>query len=460
MSKKIESMSKGQWDQIPGIRQKYIDLESTPLDEELSTYWIGELYKACGLKKPKVLFFDDPAQMNVHASLCKRSIKPPKKNQIETRLKEHLRNYLRGQLRDQIEDRLRVHLWSQLPSLIWDQVGDQMGGQLKDQMEDPLRGHKWTQMGDQLGEKLGGQLREKLGGQLRGKLERQLGDQLERQLGDQLEEKLGGQLRGKLEDELEDQLERQLGDQLGGLIWDQLMGQLGGQLEGHVFSQWLSSYLSWFNGAVIAGVEFEEELYCLYKGYLENVSLILPFETTVFACRRPTKIQWQDRLLHCEDGMAVQYPSGWGWYSLQGYRVPEKLVTSPESQTIEEINAEENEEIKRIRIERYGWTKYLTDSNAQVLDLSVIKPPYGKSWMESLMYLPGQKQGQGKSQDIKVLVTYDPSTPHTGRKYALEVNLSCNTCADAQRYLLSPEEALDGMGIDLNTVETYPLLRT
>ncbi len=40
----------------------------------------------------------------------------------------------------------------------------------------------------------------------------------------------------------------------------------------------------------------------------------------------------------------------------------------PETQTIKQINAEQNQDVRAIRIDRYGWPKYLRDSNAKCID--------------------------------------------------------------------------------------------
>lgn len=121
--------------------------------------------------------------------------------------------------------------------------------------------------------------------------------------------------------------------------------------------------------------------------------------------------------------------------------VDEQIVMSPQSQTIEQINNEENQEIKRVRIERYGWRKYLEAVNAKVLNVSV-----NSFSMESLM----------DAHNMKILCTYDPST---GRIYALEVDPECQTCEQAQRYLLAPNIAFSGCGIDTDSITTYPKQR-
>lgn len=71
---------------------------------------------------------------------------------------------------------------------------------------------------------------------------------------------------------------------------------------------------------------------------------------------------------HSVDNLpAVEYTNGeklWYWHGVQ---VPEHVVTRPESITIKEIDEEENSEVRRLMIERYGQVKYLKDCNAKLL---------------------------------------------------------------------------------------------
>ena len=40
----------------------------------------------------------------------------------------------------------------------------------------------------------------------------------------------------------------------------------------------------------------------------------------------------------------------------------------PETQTIDQIDSEENEDVRSIRIERFGWHRYIEESNAHCVD--------------------------------------------------------------------------------------------
>ncbi len=166
----------------------------------------------------------------------------------------------------------------------------------------------------------------------------------------------------------------------------------------------------------------------------------LPHEHICWVSERHSACLLEDGVIHCETGPAVAYPDGFAVWAIGGVRVDEQIVMRPETQTLEQLRSEQNEEVKRVRIDRYGWDKYLVETGAKVLDTQ------HHDWMESLMRT---------SDGMNVLCTYDPST---GRPYALEVDPSCETCEQAQRYLMAPETALDGVGVQLNSV--YPVIRT
>jgi hypothetical protein len=69
--------------------------------------------------------------------------------------------------------------------------------------------------------------------------------------------------------------------------------------------------------------------------------------------------------LHCESGPALVYPDGWGIWAFNGVRVSQALIEHPELITCSAIDAEQNAEIRRVMIGRYGQTKYLIDSGAE-----------------------------------------------------------------------------------------------
>lgn len=92
----------------------------------------------------------------------------------------------------------------------------------------------------------------------------------------------------------------------------------------------------------------------------------LPLRGIVIATEKHSSIHLDEwRRLHCENDMAIQYPDGWGVYAWKGLRVPKKVIVAPETLTIREIDLETNAEIRRVLLERFGWGRYLTESNSK-----------------------------------------------------------------------------------------------
>lgn len=128
------------------------------------------------------------------------------------------------------------------------------------------------------------------------------------------------------------------------------------------YNYWLYCWYIYFKAIKeICGAEVDGKQYNLFCDFIKNVHLCIPLEDVCIVSRNPKFICWNDNVLHNDNGMSVQYIDGTGIFSINGVKVNEQIVMSPETQTIEEIDSEENAEVKRIRIERYGWIKYLEE---------------------------------------------------------------------------------------------------
>lgn len=159
-----------------------------------------------------------------------------------------------------------------------------------------------------------------------------------------------------------------------------------------------------------------------------NCNMYWPGTSFVVVCDRPEHISMDDdKKLHNEHGMAAKWRDGWGLWMIGGVSVDEQIVMTPESQTLDQIKNEENEEVKRIRIERYagqdkpgeGWERYLSEIGAKVVNE---RENVVENTREALMECDG----------MKVLVCHCTST---ARVYGLEVPAETENCRDAQIWL-------------------------
>jgi hypothetical protein len=204
---------------------------------------------------------------------------------------------------------------------------------------------------------------------------KELGGQLGDQLRDQLWDQLGGQLRDQLWGQLRGQLRDQLGDQLGGQLWGQLRGQLRDQPIYDANYLWGSQDLYWIAWGKFAehiGVRLTDE----QSAHLELMRRIgfecewwWPYEGFCFVSERPVSIKWDDRrLLHCEDGPAIEYADGYSLYAWHGLTIPSEWVIDKSKLTPKIALTWENVEQRRAACELLGWHRILDELNAKVID--------------------------------------------------------------------------------------------
>jgi hypothetical protein len=91
-------------------------------------------------------------------------------------------------------------------------------------------------------------------------------------------------------------------------------------------------------------------------------------DATIFVCRNPVLVNVDERnRLHSFDQPALQFADGYSVFAWSGVNVDAHLVLEPDSLSVEHIDAEENIELRRVMIERYGVQRYLEESGAMLI---------------------------------------------------------------------------------------------
>ena len=94
-----------------------------------------------------------------------------------------------------------------------------------------------------------------------------------------------------------------------------------------------------------------------------------PRDGLIIACERPASVAFDTTFrLHNEAGPAVEFRDGWKVYAVHGVRVHGWIIEQPELLTIKTIEAEQNTEIQRVMIERFGWDRYAAECGAAIID--------------------------------------------------------------------------------------------
>jgi hypothetical protein len=145
------------------------------------------------------------------------------------------------------------------------------------------------------------------------------------------------------------------------LTWEQARQQLSSAVFGNLDAGWLSFY-DFFSRC---GLDLSR-----LNGLTEvakSAGWWWPFDDAVILTERPSVLKRDDEhRLHCEDGMALQYPDDWGVWAIHGVRVNEQIVMHPDTLTPSQILKENNAEVRRVMIDRYGIDKVM--DGAKVLD--------------------------------------------------------------------------------------------
>jgi hypothetical protein len=128
----------------------------------------------------------------------------------------------------------------------------------------------------------------------------------------------------------------------------------------------------------------------------------------------------EENTAHCEDGPQLAWSDGFKTWYIHGVAVNEQIVMRPEMLTLKQIDDEENEEVRRVMVDRFGWMRYLEESEAKILDR---RDNDVDNTMELLV--------QTKKNERRLVC----SCRSTGRRYAPGVPDTVNTCAEAQAWM-------------------------
>lgn len=158
-----------------------------------------------------------------------------------------------------------------------------------------------------------------------------------------------------------------LWDSLWASLGDSLWASLGGMYYGGHESYWPAYYA--FCREI--GVQYDAvrsrqlDLWC---GVCRSCGWWLPYRGTVICCERHRELHVDARQrLHCESGPAMRFADGYAIWAWHGVRVPQHVIEQPDTITVAAIDAEPNVEMRRVLIERYGTSLYLTDSGATMI---------------------------------------------------------------------------------------------
>jgi hypothetical protein len=121
-------------------------------------------------------------------------------------------------------------------------------------------------------------------------------------------------------------------------------------------------YAAWsdyFN--IVCGIQIDRN----YHETVESCGYYWMLDGVCFASERPARIHRDEHgRLHSASGQSIGYPSGWGLWHWHGVQVPQRVIEQPGTLTVSQIESEQNSEVRRAMLERFGQERFLRDSGA------------------------------------------------------------------------------------------------
>jgi hypothetical protein len=133
---------------------------------------------------------------------------------------------------------------------------------------------------------------------------------------------------------------------------------------GNQEASWLSFYNFFQEQCSIKEVDILNGMF----GLAEHCGWWVPREDYIIFQDRPEEIHMQNKVLHNDKGMAIKYTDGWGLWAINGITVNEQIVMRPETLTIDQIDGEQNNDVRSIMLDRFGWPRYIKETNATCVD--------------------------------------------------------------------------------------------
>ena len=132
-------------------------------------------------------------------------------------------------------------------------------------------------------------------------------------------------------------------------------------------------------------------------------------ETRTILIERP-RLRLANGRLHRANEPAVVWPDGSGRWYWQGIAVPAKLAASRDDLNAEQIARIDNQELRRVALERLGWQRFLETADAELR----AQDDYGKLWSTQIRL-------DGERAQVVEVVNATPEPDGSYRRYFLRV---------------------------------------
>ena len=345
---KIEQLTTGQREAMIAYRDRWmsIGLATGEANVDVLRPAFAHFYECLGKPAPQeILHVASPLSAQVAINLFKRdllkeplkkwstdSVSMPFRKRILASIPEPFSRWVRGAIQDSLFASIRLSVGIKVSALVEKEINFAIRHLVLDQVGELIQ-QEIGNSGDGSGRRLNGQL-------------------IKKSVWESVRFSVGEEVWGSIEEE----------------IWTSVRDSLTYipcYFYGANDAYQIASYQFFIEELGVRVGEINTRIIQEWQTIAENCGCWYPYENIVVVCDRPVAIHLDDnQQLHHESKAAIEFSDGWGVYRYHGSYLPEKVITSPETITLEDIQAEVNPGIRRVMIERYGQERYSQDGGA------------------------------------------------------------------------------------------------
>jgi hypothetical protein len=337
---KINKLTNAQKEEMPEYIKKWtqIGLATAPANRKEAEEAVKIMYEKAGLNAPKIVWCGSPLSQGLTRAII-----------LNKKLNKDMGASVRASVWASVRDSVGASVRDSVGASVWDSVGASVRASVWDSVGASVGASVWDSVRDSVWDSVGASVRDSVWDSVRASVWASVRDSV------------GASVRDSVGASVRDSVGASVRDSVGASVWDSVRDSGYGQHD----ASWLAFY-EYFKD--VCGLKSEtEKLEGLWL-QAKNAGWYLPHEKICWISERHHILERDERgRLHCLTGPAVAYPDGWEIYAVHGVRVPEYVVTTPESITVEIIEKESNAEVRRIMIERYGLERYMQDCGATVI---------------------------------------------------------------------------------------------
>ena len=360
----ITTLTESQKLLINQIRDEWLQLSQTQKNITISDVEkeVETLYALDGRKKPLILILNDPLQCQYLANILSSKKGSQIRSQIHSQIYSHIHSHIHSQIYSQIDSQIRSQIDLQIDSQIDSQIRSQIDLQIDLQI--------YSHIHSQIDSHIHSQIRSQIDLQIHSQIDLQIRSQIRSQIDSHIHSQIDSQIRSQIDSHIRSQIYSQIRSQidLQKLTYNSTIGGLS----------WRSGYMAEFDYYIQSGLldinsklkeKTNQHIEFLKKGVWD----LLVFENVCIISKCPKTKRDNAQRLHSLNSKAVEFPSGYGFYSIHGVLFNEKLwkKVSKRKLSAKEIILLENIEQRFAAIRHYGMENIFSELDHTLIDKSV-----------------------------------------------------------------------------------------